>query len=89
MGARDDIGIRGEIIFCNRITDFCGRSGPYFRPRFLGEKAPTCDFLVELAEASKDGAFFFDCSNLPRLHEEVEQFWAGRDMARRHSTFSV
>jgi hypothetical protein len=160
MGARDDIGSRGESIFCVRIMDFCGRSLPYFRPRFLGEKAQTLDYLVELVGAGHGIPFFFvqvkatrqgytrkrprrlkvgmsaadvqrfaaipaptylvgidelgevgyllallegmkdtisslptdyplDCANLARLYQEVEQFWAGRDMARRHSIFSA
>ena len=29
-----------------------------------------------------------DCTTLPVLYQEVERFWAGRDMARRHSAFS-
>src|SRR4051812_2993790 len=57
MAVRDDIGSRGEYIFCARIMDFCGRHLPYFRPRFLGEKAQTLDYLVELLDAG--GAPFF------------------------------
>jgi hypothetical protein len=157
---RDDIGSRGEYIFCARVMVFCGRRLPYFRPRFLGEKAQTLDYVVELVDAAGAAPFFFvqvkatrqgytkgpprrlkvgvsgadvrrltlipaptylvgidepgevayiqavlegmtgplssmptafplDCGNLPRLHQEVEQFWAGRDMARRHSVFSA
>ncbi len=159
MAARDDLGRRGEIIFCARITDFCGRDLPFFRPYFLGEKAQTLDFLVELVSGELDTRFFFvqvrttklgctkkgrklkigiagtalhrfsrvpaptylvgvdepeemayvlavlsgtkktisslptnfplDRTNLPRLYEEVEQFWGGRDMKRRSSVFSV
>jgi hypothetical protein len=59
MSVRDDIGRRGEIIFCARITNFCGRSIPYFRPYFLGEKAQTLDFLVELVDAEEHTRFFF------------------------------
>jgi hypothetical protein len=59
MAEQDDIGSRGEDIFCVRITDFCGRKKPYFRPRFLGEKAQTSDFLVELVGAGKRTMFFF------------------------------
>ena len=29
-----------------------------------------------------------DCTTLPVLYQEVEQFWAGRDMARRYSAFA-
>ncbi len=59
MDARDDIGRRGEIIFCACITKFCGRSTPFFRPYFLGEKAQTLDFLVELVAAGDQTRFFF------------------------------
>lgn len=158
MDARDDLGRRGEIIFCARITDFCGRGIPYFRPYFLGEKARTLDFLVELVGAGERTCFFFvqvkttrkgrtkaegrlkvglsgadvqhfalvpaptylvgidepqeaayvlaildgmdqpiasiptafpiNCTNLPRLYDEVSRFWSDRDMARRSSVFS-
>ena len=33
--------------------------------------------------------FPLDSKNLKRLSQEVEQFWAGHDLARRHSIFSV
>ena len=59
MTARDDIGSRGEAIFYVRITDFCGRSRPFFRPRFLGEKAQTLDYFVELVGAGERTPFFF------------------------------
>jgi hypothetical protein len=59
MVARDDIGSRGEAIFCVRITDFCGRKQPFFRPRFLGEKARTLDYLIELVGAGERTPFFF------------------------------
>src|SRR5262245_34049516 len=59
MAVRDDIGSRGEAIFYVRITDFCGRSQPLFRPRFLGEKAQTLDYLVELVGAGERTPFFF------------------------------
>jgi hypothetical protein len=160
MALPDDIGSHGEFVFCTRIMNFCKRGKPYFRPRFLGEKAQTYDFLVELVDAGRGGPFFFvqvkatrqgytskqprrlkvsmsgedvqrfstipaptylvgidepaevgyilailegmkdtipslptyfpiDCTTIPRLFQEVEQFWAGRDMARRHSVFFV
>ncbi|MBY0230016.1 MAG: DUF4365 domain-containing protein [Gemmataceae bacterium] len=38
--------------------DFCGRRQPYFRPRFLGEKARTLDFLVDLVGTSRPRHFF-------------------------------
>jgi hypothetical protein len=159
MAVRDDIGSRGEFIFCTRLMDFCGRDLPFFRPRFLGEKARTLGYLVELVSPRDRTAFFFvqvkatrqgytkagrrlkvgmsgsavrrfsiipaptylvgideprevgtilailhgmsepvssiptdhplDCTTLPTLYREVERFWTGRDMARRHSAFSA
>ncbi len=59
MAEQDDIGNRGEDIFRVRITDFCGGKRPFFRPRFLGEKAETVDFLVELVDAGPTTPFFF------------------------------
>jgi hypothetical protein len=59
MGARDDIGSRGESIFSTRIMNFCGRPLPYFRPYFLGDKAQTFDYLVELVDAGDRTPFFF------------------------------
>src|SRR5947209_4472161 len=59
MAAHDDIGSRGEAIFSVRITDFCGGSRPYFRPYFLGEKARTFDYLVQLVGAGRKTPFFF------------------------------
>jgi len=32
------------------MTDPCGRSVPFFRPRFLGDKYPTFDFILELVD---------------------------------------
>ena len=32
------------------MTELCGRADPYFRPRFLGDKYPTFDFIVELVD---------------------------------------
>ena len=32
------------------MTDLCGRADPHFRPRFLGDKYPTFDFIVELVD---------------------------------------
>jgi Domain of unknown function (DUF4365) len=56
--AADDIGDRGEWLFCMLITQPCpGRNGPYFRPTSLGDKHPTFDFLVELV--GSEAYFFF------------------------------
>ena len=32
------------------MTELCGRADPYFRPRFLGDKYPTFDYIVELVD---------------------------------------
>ncbi len=39
------------------MTDLCGRADPYFRPRFLGDKYPTFDYIVELVDHPE--YFFF------------------------------
>jgi hypothetical protein len=48
--AREDIGERGQWLFCLLMTELCGRDTPYFRPRFLGDKFPTFDYIVELVD---------------------------------------
>lgn len=48
--SKDDIGERGQAIFIVLITELCGRMEPFFRPRFLGDKFPTFDFVVELVD---------------------------------------
>lgn len=53
---KDDIGERGQWLFSLLITDLCGRDDPYFRPRFLGDKFPTFDYIVELVDHP---AYFF------------------------------
>jgi hypothetical protein len=54
---RDDIGERGQWIFALLMTELCfGREEPYFRPRFLGDRYPTFDYLVELVGCE---AYFF------------------------------
>ena len=56
--AADDIGDRGQWLFCLLMTQICpGRNEPYFRPRFLGDKYPTFDYLVELV--GSEAYFFF------------------------------
>jgi hypothetical protein len=59
MAATDDIGGRGENICYVRLSDFCNRKRPYFRPQFLGDKFPALDFFVELIDAGKKTPFFF------------------------------
>jgi len=55
--AREDIGERGEWLFRLLMTELCGRADPFFRPRFLGEKYPTFDFIVEVVD--QPSYFFF------------------------------
>ena len=59
MAAQDYIGSRGESQFCVQIMNFCGRPVPYFQPHFLGEKARTFDYLVELVASGNRDLFFF------------------------------
>jgi hypothetical protein len=47
---REDIGERGQWLFCLLMTELCGRDSPFFRPRFLGDKFPTFDYIVELVD---------------------------------------
>lgn len=55
--AREDIGERGQWLFCHLMTELCGRDDPYFRPRFLGDKYPTFDYIVEVVD--RPSYFFF------------------------------
>jgi hypothetical protein len=55
--AREDIGERGQWLFSLLITDLCGRDNPFFRPRFLGDKYPTFDYIVEVVD--QPSYFFF------------------------------
>src|SRR5262245_32486232 len=59
MATSDEIGARGEAIFVVLITDLCGRSYPYFRPHFLGEKFAALDYLVELTGVRGGTLSFF------------------------------
>ena len=49
--AREDIGERGQWLFCTLLTELCGRRHRFFRPRFLGDKFPTFDYVVEVVES--------------------------------------
>lgn len=53
---KDDIGDRGQLLLSLLLTEMCGRDAPYFRPRFLGDKYPTFDFIVEVVD---NPAYFF------------------------------
>lgn len=39
------------------MTELCGRDDPFFRPRFLGDKYPTFDYIVEVVDRPE--YFFF------------------------------
>jgi hypothetical protein len=55
--AADDIGDRGQWLFCLLMTQICpGQKEPYFRPTPLGDKYPAFDYLVELVGTE---AYFF------------------------------
>jgi hypothetical protein len=54
----DDIGDQGQWRFGLLMMQIGpGRTSPYFRPRFLGDKFPTFDYLVELV--GSESHFFF------------------------------
>jgi len=55
----NDLGERGEILFHLAITELDGRSHSRFRPRFMGEKWPAVDFVVELRDVAGLTPFFF------------------------------
>ena len=55
--ATDDIGERAQSLFVLLISDFRGRDKPLFRPRFLGDKFPTFDYLIELVD--HPNSYFF------------------------------
>jgi len=44
--------LRGESIFFVALTKLYGRPDPLFNPRFLGEKYPSVDYIVELIAPS-------------------------------------
>lgn len=48
--ATEDIGDRGHWLFCCLMTELCGRKNPLFRPRFLGDKFPTFNYIVEVVD---------------------------------------
>lgn len=56
---KDALGERGESIFFNRMTRFHSNNGPIFRPRFLGDKWPSVDFIVELLGVAGSNPYFF------------------------------
>jgi hypothetical protein len=55
----DDLGQRGESLFSALITKMWGRQRPVFRSKFLGDKWPALDFIVELIGAGDITPYFF------------------------------
>jgi hypothetical protein len=55
--SREDIRERGQWLFSLLMTDLCRRVDPHFRPRFLGDKLPTFDYIVEVVD--RPSYFFF------------------------------
>jgi len=70
--AREDIGEKGQWLFSLFLTNTCGRgSDPFFRPRFLGDKYPTFDFIVEVVDRPE--FFFFAQVKATTLGYTVEE----------------
>lgn len=69
--AREDIGDRGQWQFSLLMTDLCGRDAPFFRPRFLGDKYPTFDYIVEVVD--RPAYFFFVQVKATSLGYTVEE----------------
>lgn len=59
MHVNDYSGRRGESLAAVLLTRLWGQAQPLFVPYFLGEKAETLDFLVELIGAGPSTPFFF------------------------------
>jgi hypothetical protein len=102
MGIADFIGGRGEAIAFMRLVRACreGSELPYFWPHFLGEKAQTFDFLVELVDAGEKTPFFFvqvkttrkdytRSQTPPRLRVEVSERDVRRMVAYPAPTYVV
>jgi hypothetical protein len=93
----DDIGDRGQSICFLLLTELCGRPEPFFRPRFLGDKFPTFDYIVELVD--HPGMFFFvqvkattklyTKTNPQRLLVQVSQTDVDRMVGFRAPTYVV
>ena len=55
----DELGYRGEHLFRSIITRYVGGAEPLFRVKFLGDKWPLVDFLVELRNVMPATPYFF------------------------------
>src|SRR5207302_1536125 len=102
MGISDFIGGRGEAIAFTRLVRVCRDDTdlPYFWPHYLGEKAQTFDFLVELVDAGETTPFFFvqvkttrknytRTQKPPRLRVEVSQEDVRRMVAYPAPTYVI
>ena len=58
---KDDIGERGQWLFTLLVTDLRGRDDPFFRPRFLGDKYPTFDYIVEVVDQPSTASSLSGC----------------------------
>lgn len=59
MSPKDYVGTYGENCFHEIMTRLHGRSEPFFRLNYLGEKQETVDFLVELVAPIPRACLFF------------------------------
>lgn len=59
MSPKDYVGTYGENCFREIMTRLHGRSEPFFRLNYLGEKQETVDFLVELVAPIPRACLFF------------------------------
>ncbi len=102
MEIRDFIGGRGEAIAFTRLVRLCRTDTdlPYFWPHYLGEKAETFDFLVELVDAGAMTPFFFvqvkttrkrftRTQRPPRLRVEVSEHDVRRMVAYPAPTYVI
>jgi hypothetical protein len=102
MGIADFIGGRGEAIAFMRLGRIWRTDAelPYFWPHYLGEKAQTFDFLVELVDAGERTPFFFvqvkstrkdftKTQQPPRLRVEVSEKDVRRMVAYPAPTYVI
>ena len=59
MSAANFVGERGEALAYARLTDYQGLPRPLFRPYFLGARAQTIDYLIELEGVSQPFTPYF------------------------------
>jgi hypothetical protein len=66
---RERIGNRGQWFALLALTEPVGKEESLFRPFFLGDKYPSIDCIVELADAPIISIYSFLCKS--RLREQV------------------